>query len=180
MTGKPPEPYDSWFEVDVALELLNRSFKIRPQYEVAGKRIDLIVEGTDNRLAVECDGDTWHGPENYEHDMARQRQLERAGFVFIRIRASEFYLGRPEALSETLTTCKELGIRTISGFVEPVEQANVIDEELSIEPAIHPMVIARQRILYEPKQILRRQIEAPDIERDKIFFEGDKQTDTVG
>lgn len=77
--GNQPEPYESWFEIDVALELLRRKFAVRPQVEFAGKRIDLVVDGLDARLAVECDGDEWHGAEQYERDMARQRQLERAG-----------------------------------------------------------------------------------------------------
>ncbi|RLA97767.1 MAG: hypothetical protein DRG83_15370, partial [Deltaproteobacteria bacterium] len=92
--GTQPEPYDSWFEVDVALELLRRGYRIRPQYEMAGYRIDLVIEGLDARLAVECDGEHWHGPDRYEYDIARQRQLERAGWKFVRIRESEFYIDR--------------------------------------------------------------------------------------
>lgn len=42
---RPPAPFESWFEVDVALELLRRNFVVLSQYEVAGKRIDLVVEG---------------------------------------------------------------------------------------------------------------------------------------
>jgi hypothetical protein len=45
--GNQPEPYDSWFEVDVALELLRQKYVIRPQVEIAGKYIDLVVEGID-------------------------------------------------------------------------------------------------------------------------------------
>jgi very-short-patch-repair endonuclease len=54
-------------------------------------RIDLVVEGMQGRLAVECDGDQWHGPDRYEQDMARQRDLERAGWNFVRIRGGDFY-----------------------------------------------------------------------------------------
>ena len=42
---KPPKPFDTWFEVDVALELMRKGFEVQPQYEFAGKRIDLVVEG---------------------------------------------------------------------------------------------------------------------------------------
>ena len=96
--GEQPEPYESWFEVDVALELLRRGYRIRPQVEVAGYRIDLVLEGLYGRLAIECDGDMWHGPERHEYDMYRQRQLERAGWTFVRIRESEFYLDRKAAI----------------------------------------------------------------------------------
>ncbi|MGB7291006.1 MAG: AAA domain-containing protein [Thermodesulfobacteriota bacterium] len=111
--GEQPAPYESWFEVDVALELLRRRYRLRPQYEVAGYRIDLVVEGLDNRLAVECDGDNWHGPDRYEEDMVRQRQLERANWTFVRIRESEFYADRSSAVRQIIEACEELGIRKI-------------------------------------------------------------------
>ncbi|MGB9858614.1 MAG: AAA domain-containing protein [Moorellaceae bacterium] len=108
--GTQPEPYESWFEVDVALELLRRGYRVKPQFEVSGYRIDLVVEGLENRLAVECDGDAWHGPEQFERDMARQRQLERAGWNFVRIRESEFYADRRRALQLVEEKCAELNI----------------------------------------------------------------------
>ena len=111
--GEQPEPYESWFEVDVALELLRKRYRLRPQYEVAGYRIDLVVEGLDNRLAVECDGDNWHGPDRFGQDMARQRQLERAGWTFVRIRESEFYADRDGAVRRIVEACEELGIRRV-------------------------------------------------------------------
>jgi len=85
---------ESEFEKDVATQIHARGFRIVLQYEPlgsGGKRIDIVIEGENTRLAVECDGDRWHGPAEYEKDMFRQRQLERAGLVFWRIRGSEFY-----------------------------------------------------------------------------------------
>lgn len=95
----PPSPFDSWFEVDVALELLRRNFTVLAQYEVAGKRVDLVVEGGQARLAIECDGDNWHGADRYEADMQRQRQLERCGWEFFRVRESAFYSNKDGALA---------------------------------------------------------------------------------
>jgi very-short-patch-repair endonuclease len=118
--GKQPEPFESWFEVDVALELLRRRFRVRPQVEVAGYRIDLVVEGLDARLAVECDGDEWHGPEQYERDMARQRQLERAQWTFVRVRESDFYVDRERAVTKIVEECKVLGIRPVD-FLEQTQ-----------------------------------------------------------
>ena len=115
--GNQPAPYESWFEVDVALELLRRKLCVRPQVDVAGYRIDLVVEGVDARLAVECDGDDWHGPEQYEYDMARQRQLERVGWTFVRVRASDFYLDRQRAVNAVVEACEELGIHPVD-FVD--------------------------------------------------------------
>jgi very-short-patch-repair endonuclease len=102
---RPPEPFESWFEVDVFLQLATRGYRVLPQHEVAGYRIDLVVEGMRRRIAVECDGDRWHGPDRYEDDMARQRMLERCGWRFWRVRGSAYALdpdGALEDLWETL------------------------------------------------------------------------------
>jgi len=63
-TEKAPVPFDSWFEVDVALALAALGYTLSAQVEVAHKHIDLVIEGDDGaRLAVECDGEVWHGAE---------------------------------------------------------------------------------------------------------------------
>jgi len=116
--GEQPEPYGSWFEVDVALELLRKGYSIRPQFEIAGKRIDLIVQDDDSRLAVECDGDYWHGPEEYDRDIARQRQLERADLIFERVLERDFYADRQSAVQQIINVCKELGIRPANQLVK--------------------------------------------------------------
>jgi very-short-patch-repair endonuclease len=38
------------------------------------------ADGT--KIAIECDGDYWHGDEQFEKDMQRQEILERAGWQF--------------------------------------------------------------------------------------------------
>jgi len=89
--GTAPDPFGSWFEVDVFLDVVGRRYRVIPQMRVAGYSIDLVVEGMEGRVAVECDGDRWHGAERYLEDMARQRQLERCGWTFWRIRGSQYY-----------------------------------------------------------------------------------------
>ena len=116
---RPPAPFESWFEVDVALELLRRGFVVTPQFEVAGKRIDLVVEGGHARLAVECDGDYWHGIDRYEEDMQRQRQLERCGWEFFRVRECAFYADKDAALRDLWLTLEERGILPGACFIDP-------------------------------------------------------------
>jgi very-short-patch-repair endonuclease len=102
-----PAPFGSWFEVDVFLRIVERGYRVRPQYEVADYRIDLVVEGLEGRLAIECDGDEWHGAERYESDMSRQRQLERCGWTFWRTRGGQFYRDPDEALAKLWTLLEE-------------------------------------------------------------------------
>lgn len=85
---------DSQFEADVARAIHARGYRFYLQYQPlgpGGRRIDIVIEGAKARLAVECDGDYWHGPDQWDADMARQRQLERCGWEFWRIRGSDFY-----------------------------------------------------------------------------------------
>lgn len=74
---------ESGFERQVYSELVSRGYRVIPQVKTGAYRIDMVVEGVgDVRLAIECDGDEYHGPERWQHDMNRQRILERAGWVF--------------------------------------------------------------------------------------------------
>jgi very-short-patch-repair endonuclease len=120
----PPAPFESWFEVDVALELLRSDFNVLAQHEVAGKRIDLVVEGGQARLAVECDGDNWHGADRYEADMQRQRQLERCGWEFFRVRESAFYTDKITALKQLWFMLEERGIFPGSCFSDHHSESN--------------------------------------------------------
>ncbi len=123
----PPKPFDSWFEVDVALEIAARGYRVIPQVEVIqNKRIDLVIEGLQSKLAVECDGDHWHGPEKYDEDMERQRQLERCGWTFHRVRESEFYYFKESALNKLWSALQSYGIHPI-GFKVPDNPSNEDD-----------------------------------------------------
>ena len=97
----PPKPFGSWFELDVCLAIAQKGYRVIPQYPIGGKFIDLVIEGKESQLAVECDGDHWHGVEQYERDMERQRKLERSGWQFHRIRECEFN-ANPETALESL------------------------------------------------------------------------------
>ena len=111
---KAQPPFDSWFEVDVALKIAIKGFQVIPQYQVAGKRIDLVIEGTKTRLAVECYGDHWHGEDEYEHDIERQRMLERCGWNFYIIRECEYYANPEKSLEKLWGKLKQMGIHSIT------------------------------------------------------------------
>lgn len=114
------EPFDSLFEQRVFNCLIERGYRVVPQFPAEGYRIDLVVVGAKARLAVECDGDAWHGPEAYERDLARQRDLERCGWRFFRIRESEFYADRLAVLNRLWDALTDLDIH-VSGWAPPVD-----------------------------------------------------------
>jgi very-short-patch-repair endonuclease len=115
-TERETNKFDSQFERDVFEIISGKHFHVRTQVCVGDPtnhryRIDLVVEGMQGRLAVECDGDEWHGPERYEQDMARQRDLERAGWRFVRIRGGDFYRDPEEAMQPLWADLERFGIR---------------------------------------------------------------------
>ena len=105
------------FQREVGEALSRAGFRLLSEYEVAGRFIDWVVEDRERRLAIECDGDTWHGPDRYEADMARQRMLERCGWKFIRIRGSIFYANQSKAIEELIRAIRAHGLEpcTITG-----------------------------------------------------------------
>lgn len=111
-------PFDSLFEQRVHNLIVDRGFVVQPQVDASGYRIDLVVVGSRGRLAVECDGDAWHGPDAYQADLARQRELERCGWRFFRVRESAFYVDRVVALQGLWAMLEELEIRPVGSELE--------------------------------------------------------------
>ncbi|SFN61881.1 Part of AAA domain-containing protein [Actinomadura madurae] len=101
---------DSDFERRLLRMLLGRGYLVTPQHPVGNLRIDLVVRGGGQRLAIECDGDRFHGPDQWEDDLRRQTVLERLGWRFWRVRASAFYRDPEAATSSLWPLLESLGI----------------------------------------------------------------------
>ena len=113
---------ESGFERQVYSAIVERGYRVVPQVQTGAYRIDMVVEGAgDVRLAIECDGDEFHGPDRWPHDMARQRVLERAGWNFWRCFASTWQLHKDEVLHELLERLTAMGIEPL-GAMERVPQ----------------------------------------------------------
>ena len=111
---------ESPFEREVYDELTHRGYRVIPQVKVGDYRIDMVVEGHhDARLAVECDGDRYHGPDKWDADMNRQRILERAGWRFWRCFASTFVMHKGDVLKDLVNTLSERGIEPIGAENAP-------------------------------------------------------------
>jgi len=116
--------FESGFEKDVFKLIESQGYSISPQVHVGKYRIDMVVEGLRNRLAIECDGDSWHGVDQWDKDWERQQQLERVGWKFCRIRASEFYRDPRRAIQPVLKKIEEMGIEKgldLKQTVDPVK-----------------------------------------------------------
>ena len=127
---------ESEFEKSVFTVLHEMGYTVIPQVKVGSYRMDLVVESDgDQRLAVECDGDSYHGPEQWHDDMIRQRALERAGWTFWRCFASSWSIERENMIMSLKTKLDAMGIKPMHGMsslIQDVEQKVWVDDESEI------------------------------------------------
>jgi very-short-patch-repair endonuclease len=124
-------PFDSLFEQRVYNRIVDRGYTVHAQYPAQGYNIDMVIIGAKGKLAVECDGDFWHGAAAYEADLARQRELERCGWEFFRIRESIFYADMAGSLAKLWNTLDELDIRT-ADWIDPKFGEDITDEMVEV------------------------------------------------
>lgn len=118
-TRELEELCESHFERDVYQHLVRRGFRVIPQVKAGTFRIDMVVEGAgDLRLAIECDGDDYHGPDRWRQDTTRQRILERAGWTFWRCFASTWTLKKEVVFAELLQQLSAMGIEPVGSVNE--------------------------------------------------------------
>lgn len=108
---------ESGFEREVFTKLVEKGYRVIPQVKSGAYRIDMVVEGAnDTRLAIECDGDEFHGPDRWAQDMTRQRVLERAGWTFWRCFASTWSLRKDEVFEELLERLAAMDIQPLGAL----------------------------------------------------------------
>ena len=104
----------SSFEREVMKQLETAGYQVAPQWKVGSFRIDLVVEGNGKRLAIECDGDRYHPLERLQEDMDRQSILERMGWIFTRIRSTEFFRSPDRTMKPVLEKLQSLEISPVN------------------------------------------------------------------
>ena len=120
---------DSPFEKQVMQRLVAAGYRVRSQWPVGAYRIDLVVEGLNRKLAVECDGEKWHTPEQLQADLERQAILERLGWIFVRIRGSLFFRDPDAAIAPVFAKLDHLDIEALG----PVSQTAPIADSPLVE-----------------------------------------------
>ena len=100
----------SALEHDVMKRLVEAGYNVIPRWKVGSRNIDLVVEGNDKRLAIECDGDRDLPPEKLHDDVERQSMLERLGWTFARVRGSTFFREPERAIKPIIDKLESLEI----------------------------------------------------------------------
>jgi len=124
---------ESGFEREVFTMLTDRGYRVIPQVKSGAFRIDMVVEGLgDARLAIELDGDEFHGPDKWQADMNRQRVLERAGWTFWRCFASTWSLNKEEIFLELVSRLAAMGIEPL-GALESIP--SLVEKRIWTKPS---------------------------------------------
>ncbi|MBI4199722.1 MAG: hypothetical protein HY535_04540 [Chloroflexi bacterium] len=117
-----------FFQRKVAKAIVDRGYAVRAEVRVSHYRIDLVVDGVTDSLAVECDGDRWHTLEREQDDVARQMDLERHGWRFAHIRGGEFFRNPDRALESLWRRLEELGIHPVATNGSPTPTEGITKE----------------------------------------------------
>jgi hypothetical protein len=99
------------------------------------------------RLAIELDGDEYHGPERWADDLARQRVMERVGWRFWRCWGSSFRLDPEGCLDDLVWALGSLGIEPMSAR----ETSTVWTEFRTIAP---PETVGFDQLVPTPDAVL--------------------------
>lgn len=105
--------FESELEKEIYTIIKELGYKVKAGVEAGKYKIDLVIEGADSKLAVECDGDKWHGVDDWEQRYERQAVLERVGWTFFKLRGSEFYRNKNKTIDGLVSKLKQMGIDTI-------------------------------------------------------------------
>ncbi len=100
------------FQREIMKCLERQGYRVTPQWRVGKYRIDLVVEGDGKRLAIECEGDPYYPMDvnRLPEDMERQAILERLGWIFTRVRATEFLREAERAMQPVFAKLQALEI----------------------------------------------------------------------
>ena len=99
------------FENEVARHLLEKNYTIKQKWRVGSYDIDMVAIYDDKKIAIECDGKT----PNYTEaetitNLKEQEVLERCGWEFIRVRASQYFRNPDKAIKELIIQLDDKGI----------------------------------------------------------------------
>jgi len=147
-----PEPFDSWFEHDMAKALIENGYSfIQPQYNVKEAelfynhklnkqvyinfKIDLVVHNNGKMIAIECDGDPFHSlPEDVAYDIERQEFLERVGWKVYRVLYSAFKRNPQDEIQKIISFIEKNTKKDDTIIIQqPVETFKNIENEDDIE-----------------------------------------------
>lgn len=166
--AKIEQKAESPFESAVARFLTVRGYHLVQQWKVGAYRLDMVAVCGRKKVAIECDGESWHsGEDKIREDMERQTILERLGWQFIRIRGSEYYRDPNKTMERVVSELNDNGI-------EPEEASAVQDTGIRETELL-------QRVKQRAFAIIHQDDgETPELDKSVIESALDPKNDVIG
>jgi very-short-patch-repair endonuclease len=172
ITAEDRGGFESEFEEQVYKGLMEANYRTKLRCPVGQYVIDLVVEGEGKRVAVQCDGDRKLAAEFLPEALERQLTLERLGWQFIRLRASEYYRDPEAGLKKLFKRLKDLDIAAL-GPAQENERAETDNAEALKKKVIERADMIRSRWKEAPAPPPEMLAQGGDSEGDE---EGDEET----
>lgn len=115
--SEEPE-FEFRFQELVYKHLTSLGYRVLVHHAVGTYRLDLVVEGRGGRVALQCDGERDYPPGKLSQHIYRETVLERVGWRFVRLRASQFYRHQKASLECVVERLKTLGVEPFSSAEE--------------------------------------------------------------
>ena len=101
----------SEFENEIIKYLLEKNYTVKQQLKVGSYDIDIVAIYNNKKIIIECDGKNSNcSQEEIIINLAEQEVLERCGWEFIRVRASQYFRNPDKAMKELILQLEDKGI----------------------------------------------------------------------
>jgi len=101
----------SEFENEIIKYLLEKNYTVKQQLRVGSYDIDIVAIYNNKKIIIECDGKNSNcSQEEIIINLAEQEVLERCGWEFIRVRASQYFRNPDKAMKELILQLEDKGI----------------------------------------------------------------------
>jgi very-short-patch-repair endonuclease len=126
-TGKPKDgqrpsvKFESAFEKSLNERLVELGYSAQPKYRVGEFEVDFMIQGDEGTKAViSCDGDRIVSEASILSRLERQLTLERLGWNFIHLRASDYLTDESRAMRKLVRKLASLKIEPMPEESEDV------------------------------------------------------------
>jgi very-short-patch-repair endonuclease len=103
--------FESGFEKSLHERLVELGYRVLPKYLIGEFEVDFMIHGeAGTKAVISCDGDRIVSETSVLSKMERQLTLERLGWNFFRLRASEYLADEPRAMRRLVRKLSSLKI----------------------------------------------------------------------
>jgi very-short-patch-repair endonuclease len=108
--------FESAFEKSLHEKLVELGYQVLPKYLIGEFEVDFLIQGaTGTKAVISCDGDRIVSEASVLSKMERQQTLERLGWNFFRMSASEYLLDESRAMRRLVRKLSSLKIEPMAG-----------------------------------------------------------------